>query len=80
MEIKKLKLESLKALIDGLKVKILLFSGAFGGSFAMLSKSSELFTGIFFIIATITFFVAIMVNLFKLNKYLKEIERLKSEW
>ena len=63
MEIKKLKLESLKALIDGIKIKILLFSGAFGGSFALILKSEKLLPMSFFSIVVFIFLIGIIVNL-----------------
>ncbi len=74
---KKLRLDALKTLLDGVKTKLLLFSGGFGGVVALTFKyfsTASLLIGSF---AGSILFAGILINLSKLNKILNEVERLK---
>ena len=76
---KKLQLEALKALMDGVKAKLLLFSGGFGGSFVILLKSDNLFVLYGLGFASAVLFSGTLINLLRLNKILNDIEKLKND-
>ncbi|WP_187647229.1 hypothetical protein [Nitrosophilus labii] len=80
MSDKKFGLDVLKVLLDGIKTKLLLFSAGFGGSIAILLKSTNTISILFFSFSTAILFLGLIVNLLNFNKILNEVKRIKNEW